>query len=258
MRNYYFLANALPELEINALPVISFSELMLLFEENMEHSDLKQVQRVRLYYDLINILRLLDSEAIDKRANFLESELRDNLANQDLLPEYVFEFLREHPEDEAQIHAFSELITRYYREQIEAGDMASEVLAFERGARFAVLGYRSHVTGLPLEGQISEFDRDDEFVTDMLAAKDHSQLELQEPYQELGQLLQEAGDAPAAQDYAVASFKFKHYTNLQHGNPFSLRYLLPYMMQILLLEDLHGRNKEAGMQMLGSIVKDSA
>lgn len=257
MRNYYFLANELPKIEVDSAPVVSFPELVTLYQENLTKADLKEVNRIRLYYDITNILRLLEGEFLDPRANFSENELKERLSSKEGLPSYVFDFWDRYPTDEERLHAFPSLMSNYFHCEIKEKGVAADCLAFEKGLFLALTGYRAHRMSKPLQEVLEYEDANEEEIVGLLSRKDHSTLALEGDFKELGKALEEAKGEPDLENMAIATFKFDYYSNYQFGHPFSLQFLLPYMMQLMIIEDLYVQNEKLGGLILNSILKDS-
>jgi hypothetical protein len=259
MQNYYFLANELPKIEIDSAPVVSFPDLMTLYTENLKKEDLEEVKTLRLYYDIINTGRLLEKELLDFRGNYSENELKEHIASHQGLPSYVFDFLEERASDEERLKSFSELLSMYFKIEGAKKNVASDLLNFEKELALFLVGYRSFKMSKPLDKVLANEDQDSDLVRDLLARKDHSALDATNGgFKELGRALMEAKGEPHLENLAIATFKFNYYTNYQFGHPFSIKYLLPYMMQLIIIEDLYAQNEQLGGLILNSILKDNA
>lgn len=258
MRNYYFLSNALPELEVHSKPVISFPDLMVLFQENLSEGDLKQVKVLRLFYDILNIQRMLEHEGRDFRAHLSENELKSALVHHEFFPSYVFDYMDRYGEGEEQVEHFPELIASYYRVESETNDPASDILRFERKLRLYLVAYRARRRGDDLAEALYFEDSADPLVDELLHAKDLDSLDLGDDLQGLGELLATCEGKPMEEDEAIAKFRFSFYMNYKVGHPFSLHFLLSFMMRLMILEDFEMHDRERGEKLLNTILKDSA
>jgi len=255
MRNYYFLANALPELLIDSKPVISYKAVMTMFNENLTTSDLEQVKTLRLYYDILNIQRLIEQESFDFRANLGSNQLKDSLLNYENLPSYVFEFFEAYSENSDRIANFSKLMSFYFDEESKKGSVLSDIIQFEKELRLTLIGYRAHRLGLDLGHELRFEDQDDEIIRDLLNKKDHSGFDFGHKYARLSEMLQEALGNPLQEERVINTFRFNFYSNYQVGHPFSLHFLLAFVMKLMIVEDFEGHDSIRGEQILNSIAQ---
>lgn len=256
MKNYYFLANALPVLEIDSKPVISFAELMVLFEENLTKSDLKEVKKIRLYYDLINIERLLEEqEQLDFRGNLSENDLREALLNESILPPYVFEFFQQISEREKQLQEFPSLISRFFLVESEKKGIAAAFFKFERELKLRLVSWRSVRVGRKVADELRFEEAQDEVVSEILKGKSGGD---QDPYEKLSEALVAADKDPSKEERAIEVFRFNFYRDFAEAHPFSLSFLLAFLMRLIILETLDLQTSGRGELILNSIVKDSA
>lgn len=257
MKNYYFLANALPELYIDAKPVIAFYDVMTLFEENLSKRDLNQVKKLRLYYDLINIYHMLEGDELDFRSNLGVNELKEALLNEDQLPLYVFEFFNTYSEKEEQLAHFPLLISQYYRNEGQKAPVIKNFLSFEWFLKIVLSAIRAHRLEKSLEHELRFEDPLDDSIFPILAKKSYTLSDLAEVYPTLAQDLEGSLGHPLEEEYAIAEFRFNYYAKAQIGHPFSLQFLLAYAMQLMIVEDFNGYDQERGEQILNTIVKDN-
>ncbi|MCF7852068.1 MAG: DUF2764 domain-containing protein [Simkaniaceae bacterium] len=258
MRNYFFLANTLPDLSVDSKPVMAFSELMVLFNENLSSSDLEEVRVLRAFYDVMNLERLLDEEELDFRANLNYNELKDELVHQEYLPKYFFNFLEKHKENEEQRLFFPELLMDYFRTESEKKKVSAFVLQFERKLRLFLLAYRAFKSNLSLDEELRFEDKNDALVGLLLSSKSIHDLDFGDEYQHLAASLDQLKENPLEEEKLILKFRFDFYTNFAIGHPFSLYNLLAFMMKLILLEDFEKHEKEDGNLILNSILKDSA
>ena len=257
MQNYYFLANELPKLEIDSAPVVSFPDLMTLYLENLNLADLEEVKTIRLYTDIVNVGRLLEKELIDIRGNFPENDLKENLLTGEGFPAYVLDFFSAHQTDGDRLKALPLLLSTYFNVEGKKKGVAAELISFEKNLSLFLVGYRAFRMSKSLDKVLAFEDKDDTTVADLLAKKDYSQFDATGEFKELGRLLLEAQGEPDKENIAIAEFRFNYYTNYQFGNPFSIKFLLPYMMQLMIIEDLYLQNDQMGALILNSILKDN-
>ncbi|MDN3504820.1 MAG: DUF2764 family protein [Rhabdochlamydiaceae bacterium] len=255
MKNYYFLANALPELLIDSKPVISYMDVMTLFQENLTESDLDQVKTLRLYYDILNIQRLMEEEAFDFRSNWSSNELKESLLNYENLPPFVFEFFEEFSDVSDRIDNFSKLMSCYFDMASKKTTVLADILQFEKELRLTLIGYRAHRLDLDLAHELRFEDLESDLIIDLLAKKDHSNFDFGPKYAQLNEMLETSLGNPLKEEKALNTFRFNFYSHYQVGHPFSLHFLLAFVMQLMIIEDFEGHDSMRGEQILNSIAQ---
>ena len=256
MSGYYFLATSLPDLELNSKPTVAFNELMVLFKENLSTRDWKQVELLRLYYDLINIERLLRNENFDPRANLDVNELRDVILNHEYFPEYVIEFFETFTETPVQLEHFPKMVRDYFFVESKRSSTVGKIIGFDRGLRLILTALRTFKMKADLAHELRYEDGLESDIAKLLAVKDMAALDMN-GYRDLIEKLQDL-KSPVEEMQALAAFRFAFYSELQYESPFGMPYLLGFMMKLMILEDFEMQNQTAGEHVLNSILKDSA
>ena len=86
-RQYYFLAAALPPLQIGYPPDIGFQALDNVMKVNLSPQDYRKTIVLRRFYDIENIRAFWLEEELDPRGYFNENDLEESLLTRSGFPE---------------------------------------------------------------------------------------------------------------------------------------------------------------------------
>lgn len=255
MSRVFFLGSVLPSLRIGGEPQILFEELIMLYRDNLSRSDLEKVKAVRLYIDLKNVQKLLKNQPIDPRGNLSEKELDEAIVNQEKLPEFLFDYLEEFQETDEQLKHFSKVLITYFRdmEKKEKGFL-KRYFRFEREWRVLLTGYRAKKLGIDPTGELQHEDFHDPLVAEVIAQKDAPFFEFPFEYVQLGEKLKEV-NSPEEQYHLMAEFRFSRVADEVQDDPFSIDYLLGYLVQLMIVEDDFAKSERRGNEHLIDMVK---
>ncbi|MCB1109804.1 MAG: DUF2764 family protein, partial [Chlamydiia bacterium] len=128
---------------------------------------------------------------------------------------------------------------------------------FEREWRVLIAGYRAKKLGVDAAVELQHEDFHDPLVAEVLAQKDTPFFEFPFEYQELGEKLKEVQGNPKGQYEVMANFRFNRIEEEVQDHPFSLDYLLGYLVQLMIVEDAYILDEKQGNQKLSEIVKGS-
>ena len=251
MRNYYFLAASLPPLTLGEASEITFEELEHRLKLNLSKSDLQKTVILRRYIDLQNIRFLLLEESIDLRGNLSEKELDEALLIQDILPEYVFDFLEHFESKEDKIRNFSGLYARYFSEEIpkQSGFLAN-YLEFERDWRLVMLGLRAKKLRRDLVSELQFEDFSDPLVAHLLSQKDMEEYEPPQEYVELKELMHACAEDPWQQFVTFAAYRFRKIEDIAGSPIFSMDWILGYIARLMIVEKYNELSEELGKTIL--------
>jgi hypothetical protein len=258
MSKYFFLGSVLPPLKIGAEPGIIFEDLMRLYSDNMSRSDLKKVEAIRTFIDIKNIEALLKKDEIDHRGNLSEKGLDEAIVNQQGLPEYLFEHMESSESDEEVLKHFSKVLISFFQEmQEKTSGFLKRYFSFEREWRILLAGYRAKKMGVDVAVELQHEDFHDPFVAEVLAQKEAPFFEFPFEYADLGDKLKDTAGKPKEQYEVMAAYRFNRVGDAVQDIPFSIDYLLGYMVQQMIVDDAYALNEKQGNQTLSEIVKGS-
>lgn len=256
---YYFLSASLPELKVGSPLEIHFPELIELYWQNLTEKDFEKTKKIRLLVDLSNLKELLREGPFDPRGNFNRKELEDAILNQKNLPEYVFDFLEEYDTAEEQIAHFSKLIVTYFSTEMEnERGFFKEYLEFERKLRLLLSAHRAKRQHRDLSRELMYEDQSDPFVSYLIASKDASGVEMPMEFARLAEVLSKGEQSPSDQYQELTRFRMEKVNEMAVDDPFSIDWLLAYMVLLILMENWYELDEGRGKQMLNKIVKETA
>jgi hypothetical protein len=248
---YYFLASSLPPLELGSRPEIAFEELKGRLELNLTKEDFQKSVVLRRYVDLHNIRCLLSEEPLDPRGNLDEKELDEALLIQDILPEYVFDFLNQFENSADRISHFSGLITRYFNEEIpKQKGFLLQLLLFEKAWRLVMLALRAKEMGRDVAKELQFEDATDPIVAHILAQKDAPDYQPPDEYADLKELIHACGHDPWEKYRVFAAYRFNKIGQMVEKPLFSIDWILSYLAQLMILEEQYELNETKGRVIL--------
>lgn len=257
--NYYFLAAALPDLQIGHPPDINFQTLLFLLKTNLTERDLCQSRVIQRYYDIQNMRAFWIGEEFDLRGYYNENELEEVLLTESGLPSYVYDFLGTYSELEDRLRYFSLLVGSYYRNEIDrAQGFLKEYLLFEREWKLVLLGFRAKMMGRDLAQELQFEDPYDELIAQMMAQKDAATYEPPLSYSDLKVLFEQHRDSPLELHKALCKYRFDKLESMYGVEVFSIRRILAYMAQLIIVEKWLELDKKKGLQVVQGILKEAS
>ena len=98
--SYYYLAASLIPIEFGDIPELSFLDLVEQYHMNLTRQDEKQLEVLRLFFDLENIKQLYTFRStpvhLDPRGNLSKKDLKLAIEEKNFFPDYVYDFLKQH------------------------------------------------------------------------------------------------------------------------------------------------------------------
>ncbi len=259
MLGNYYIVTSLPSIAIGMPPEISFEEFDHLLVTHLSASDYAQAQAIRRYYDIQNIKSYWLKEPLDPRGNYNFNQLEEALLNKSDFPKYVYQFLDEHEGLEERLKYFPELVATYFREEINASSgFLKEYLELEREMRLVLTGFRAKKLGRDPAYELQFENPDDPVVAQILAQKNSLTYEPPTKFEELKPLFEEHYNDPLALHQALNEYKFEKVENMVGLEIFTLRRILAYMVQLILVEKWIELDKQKGMKVVESILKDAS
>ncbi len=258
-RNYYFLAAALPQLQLGYPPDISFQTFVLLLKINVSDSDFAKFRVLRRYYDIQNIRAFWMKEELDPRGNFNENELEEAILTGMGFPAYVYEFLEKYEQLKERLHYFSSLIEAYFHnESLAASGFLYDYLKFEREWRLVLTGFRAKLLARDLALELQFEDPYDDLTQQIMAQKDAKSYEPPSRYSDLKAIFENHRDAPLDLHLSLCEYRFQKIEELQGIDLFSMDRILAYAAQLIIVEKWLELDKKKGMQIVEAIVKDAS
>lgn len=259
MAKYYFVGTLLPSLSFDASPEISFGKLEVLLKDNLTSRDYEKTLAVRRFYDILNLRSLWLEGEFDSRGELTALELNEALVNRLDLPDYVYEFIDRYPKKEDRIRYFPFLLAKFFQGAERLSDpFLRRYLNFERELRLVMTAFRSKKLGRDLNVEFQYEDPEEDLIAQLLAQKDAKIFELPEKYKNIKVLFEKYSDNPLALQKGLDEYRFETIENLvDMADVFSIERILAYLVQFLLVEKWFELDKEIGIQIVDTIVKEN-
>lgn len=259
MTEYYFLATALPSIQIGAPPEITFSEFDTLIRENLTKEDRYQFYLLRGYYDLMNIRAFWKKKPFESFGTLDEKELEEALLEGAKLPGFVDRFLDQYKDTKERLSHFPQLVNEYFVEAAtEAKGFAKEYLDFERELRLVLVALRAKQVKRDLLKELQFEDPYDELVAHILAQKDAPEYEPPHKYQAVKQIFQDYKEEPLELHKALVRYRYEKVQNMVGVQMFSLDRILAYMIRLIMVIKWLTLDAEKGIHMVDQMIKERA
>lgn len=256
MKNYYFVATALPPLQFGVTPEMNFEEFTWLLKMNLTPEDYKSTQVIRRYYDIQNIRSFWKGEELDPRGNLNEVDLEEALLSREGLPEYVYDFIDRYDSNESRLQNFPALVAAYFQEESkEAEGLLREYLEFERGWRLVLVGFRAKQLGKDLATELQFEDPQDDLVVQILAQKDAKTFVPPDGYQDLQPIFEAHVNDPLGLHMALCEYRYKKLESFAGIDLFSLDRILGYMARLILIEKWIELDKKKGLDIADKVLR---
>lgn len=245
---YYFLLLSLPPLSLKSRPEISFKEMMELIELNIAARDKEKVRLLLRPIDLYNIRALWMGLALDDKGNFSPKELEELLlVRDDVLPDYLLDFLDRYEAPRDRLNYFSSLFASLYSDEQEGlKGFLRKYYQLEREERLVLAALRANRIGRDIAKELQFEDPSDPFVSFILAQKDASNFTAPAEYEDLKALFVENSSEPEKLHRAILQYRFEKIEAMKEKTSFSIDQLLAYIAQFLIVDGWFRMDKEKG------------
>lgn len=258
MTQYYFVASALPPLQIGIPPEISFADFIELLNTNLNKSDHEKVDAIRRYFDIENLRSLWEKEPLEPYGNFDENELEDAVLTGVGLPAYVYDFMHKYEGLESRLHHFPFMLVNFFNREIERNKgFLKKYFQFERDLRLVLSAFRAKRLGWDLAQELQFEDPTDDLIAQMMAQKDAKAFEPPVAYEELKILFEENVDDPMALHKALTEHRFNKIEQLLGVDVFSEERIEGYAAQLIMAEKWMELDRKEGMEIVDTIVKEA-
>lgn len=258
MRQYYFLATALPDLQLGNPPEISFSDFDNLITENLSSSDFAKTVIIRRFYDIQNLRSFWKDEELDFRGNLNSKDLEEAILSHQGLPDYVFDYLDVYDSKEKRLEHFPELVSAYFKnEATHAHGFLKKYLTFEHDWRLVFAGLRAKQLGRDISKELQFEDPTDDLVAQILAQKDAKTFVPPDGFEDLKVIFDEHAHAPLELYKALCEYRFHHVSDMLGTDVFSIDYILGFMVQLITAEKWIELDQQKGMEVVKKVMQFS-
>ena len=253
----FYVFSSLPSIQLGYEPEISSEALFDLFEMNFGKRALNKVMNLRLLSDLNNIYFGLVSDQFDRRGNYSKELLDMFVANEEVLPDFVFRFFSKFKTKKEQVVDFQWVTSRYFKYELEKNSgFLLEFMKFEYDVFILSVGYRSFEFHKDVRVELRYEDFSYPLLSTIISQNGvDGKFTFPEEFRELELIFLNSKVDPTERYEAVASYKFNYYRNIFSDNPFSLKSILAYMMCLWIVEDDFALNADFGEKRLDSLVE---
>lgn len=258
MGNYYFLGPSLPPLALGEWPDLTFDELIARLEINLSQEDLEKTRAVRSYIDFLNVRARLLDQPFDPRGNLSEKELDEAMLTETGFPEYFFAFLKRYETPADRMANLSSLLASFFEEKIaKHTGLLKRYFTFEREWRLVLVALRAKQAGRDVAKELAHEDPNDPLVAQILSQKDSPTYEPPKEYSDLKDKFLSCGQDPWEQYKTFAEWRFKRLILLPEEPLFSVGWIIIYVVQHMIVEDIHRLQLEKGEEILRSLVEET-
>lgn len=256
MNKYYFLICSLPTIEIGLKPSVTFLELNKYMNWNLREKDKKILYNFKEYLDIKNLKNLWMEREIDHRGNFDDKTIHEISLREDILPEYINDFMKKFESPDQRINNFSIVEIAYLRDQIDhpKSDFLLSYFTFKRETKLILTALRSKKTGRDITLELQGEDFNYPLVEDILAQKDEKVYDPPQEYEDLKNIYIKYQDQPKALYKAFLEYCFNKYLEFSDKGLFTIDQVLGYLANLILVEDFYNLDQERGNLIVQSLL----
>lgn len=256
MNKYYFLVCSFPTIEIGVKPYVTFVELENYLNWNLTKRDKKTLFIFKTYLDIKNLKNIWMEREIDPRGNFDEKTFHELSLREDILPDYVVNFMKKFESVEQRIKNFSILEIGFLKYQIKnrKSNFLLSYFSFKRETKLVLTALRAKKLGRDISKELEGEDFEDSFVADILSQKDEKTYKPPKEYEELAEIYIKYQDKPKILYKAYLEYCFKRYSEFSESKPFTIDQILGYLANLILVEDYQNLDQERGNLIVQSLL----
>ncbi|MCH9610900.1 MAG: hypothetical protein S4CHLAM81_05290 [Chlamydiales bacterium] len=259
MREYYFLAALLPQLEIGHVPTLGVAELKELLQVNVSKEDLALAKRFLRQIDIENFRAFWAKEPLDPRGNLnrdeIEQAIEDQMwSEQEPFPDYLVDYLSRYLEENDRISHFHHLLVDYFASEEEENEgFLGEYFAFARQWQLVMVGFRAKKLGKDIAKELQFEDATDPIVAQILAQKDAPNFEPPFEYKELRPIFEEHIESPLRLHQALYAYQFAEIVERWGEAIFTIDRILNYLARLILVERWMELDVQKGISVIDTI-----
>ncbi len=259
MSKYYFLVTLLPPLSFDETPEITFAELDELLHENLSKHDYAKTAIIRRYYDLINLRALWLSDSFDLFGTLSADEIEEAAFIGHGLPRYVHDFLEQYDKNADRLRHFPSLLAHFFRSNNLSDPFLKAYLKFEREVRLILTAFRAQKLQADLILELQYENPEEEFIAQLLAQKDAPEYEPPEEYRELKIIFSKYNGDPLHLQRAIDEYRLEKIDSFASiSDTFSIERILAYLIKLIVIEKWVTLNRQKGLQIIETIVKEGS
>ena len=258
MTAYYYLASALPYLEIGHMPKLHFNDFINACKLSLTKKDFEQTKVIRRYIDIANIGAYFLKHPIDHRGNIYQDSIDESIAQCKNFSYYIIDYLEKYETQEERLKYYPLLVATFFQEEIPMSyGFLQRYLRFERDWRIVMTGLRSKELKRDVSVELQYEDPSDVLVANILAQKDSPSYEPPVWFSSLKSLFNGNKHNPLKLHKSLCTYRFEKIEKLMEGDFFSLDQILGYMVQLVIVEQWLDLNEEEGKLIMDTMIKEA-
>lgn len=245
MARHFFLCSAVPEISVQEKPGIDFDSFIHMLELSCSKREWKKVSALRQFFDLMNLQALFFSRPLNSYGSIAPDIFEEQL-NQHLgFPLTVIDYVMRYQSTEDRRLHFSALVAAFFGEQTKHSGFVGEY--FKWLEEFFIVGatLRSKRLGRDVAKELGDEDFSHPLVAEGLSFRDAANYDPPERFHSFKEIYERDFDNAKALETNTSNFIFQHLEEIKETRPFSLDFLLAYMVQLILVEHLWPKKEES-------------
>ncbi len=259
LADYYFLASSLPSIRLGDPLELSFYEFNFLLRANLHPFDKKSNETLRRFYDIQNLRFLWMNQELDQYGNLNQGELEEAVVSGIGIPDYVYDFAERYDEREDRLKNYPQLMADYFSNEIAGSSgFVKHYLTFERDLRLVFAALRTKRLNRDIMKEFQFEDPNDEMVSHIIAQKDSKTYEPPSRYEHFKVLYEANAENPTQLYRVLAELQFETIEGMLGVDMFSIDRINGYMIQLIIAEKWLELDKQKGLKILDSIVREAS
>lgn len=244
MARHFFLCTAVPELSLEQKPAIDFESFIFMLELSCSKLEWRHVRSLREFFDLMNLQATLFNRPLQPYGAVSPDDFADNLRQHMGLNETIIDYLTHYPSDDQRKEHFSQLTTLFFEEKKRERGFVGDYFTWLEEFFIVGAAVRSKRLGRDIARELSDEDFSHPLVLESLAFRDAASYEPPEDFATVKEIYNRDFENPKELEKNTTQFIFQHLEAIKEKKPFTLDYLLAYMVQLILVEHLWPSKEE--------------
>ncbi len=257
MSYFVYLENALTPLQFPDKPEIGFSDLLALSSDMLSDHDKRALEKLRMYFDILNIRSLYLGYPIDPKGNLSKEELEKALDDQVYFDQAIFEVLEKSDEPSEKVKLFPKVLKTFFDARIEnEKGFLKWYFELEKYSRLILTAFRCKKLGRDVSEEINFEDPLDPIVSEIVSQKDSPHFDPPSEYEDLVEVVQVEEDNVMDQYASLTAYRIRKIQEKIETKNYCLSWFLGYIAVFSLLEEYHNTNSSIGANVLNKMMKD--
>jgi hypothetical protein len=253
MSRYYFLICSLPQLTWGEKTDFTFLELYRYIEWNLTEADLKKVEKLRLYFDIRNMISFWEHRSIDIRGNLNEKLLEEALLTNTFFPSYVSEFFRKFTDRNDQKKNSVYLYENYFDSLQKETGFLSWYGNFEKKIRLTLTHLRAERLRKDIANELEFANKEDWDVRAILSSSQRDPSITFREYNDIKNIYKKFELEPLKLYQEIAQYRFNKIQEVEFLYNFTIDRVLAYLVRLSLIYDFMELDEKKAQTKLQSL-----